>query len=1439
MRKFSARFFGGKAAAALALGVGMYLAGGGVASATNTDVTDADNTTAATAVFGNNDGITKTAPNSGATSNNTINIQLTNNSLGVACGSYFYAAGSVVNGNTVNIISGQVAGKSFQGFGDVGAVGGVSSTTNAMGNRVLISGGTVGGRIFGGWSLSGNAGGTGENEGNTVKIEGGTVTNSIVGGLAEENGGATGSADGNEITISGGTVDTESQIVGGNSLGGTATGNKVAISGGNVTAYSIYGAMAESTAESNTVEILGGTVTATDEAINGGYSSEGLAKSNEVIISGTANVTGDVYGGRALDGDAGADGAVNKVTVSDTAIVAGNVFGGFVNGTGNALYNEVNITGGTIGTAGTTAVYGGHTSYIDGDASNNTVSIKDATINSDVYGGSGGTASYNIVTIEKNTIGKSTTFTDGVGIHGGIAMNGAASHNAVNVLAPVTVAGIIGGESFSGGDTSGNTLNLGATGITVTQGTDTGYGVRGFNTIAITDAVAWEADATVLSAKEFDFAGGLIDITGATGLTGATGTGTMTLLASGTANNFTTLDLKYIKDGETQEYVGTDSVVVKESTEGGTETLTNKVILTTGGTKHTVSLDESSNYKNVLYKIEGDSSVTKVDLSNWDGATYNLGDTYTGTKVPVVTGSFAVPASTRNILNAPTENFFGEVTGDREYTSEAFKPITEKGVTLSGVKTGGVKVEDSGKTLKYYAETMGVQEVAMGAMTWDDGLAATTGYGFAGVTSIDASKLNFKFADTDKAALHKGSTMALVSDATGLTAGATVTGKPTQTVDYKVNGAALTGTLTGTVSTTAGAVNYQADSMTLDSVKLAGWDGTEGAVPTGWTANASGVGVDTDGMNMKTLPTATANILTTKTANYFTKDKITGENQYKETTSTEGDKDGAVTLTVTQTSGVTTNEDSSALVYEAGKTKQVTGLSLGTVAFAAGTTPLYTASDDAYAYKDVKVNTDDLAVTFADPLAATANDSMTLLAANKSLGTISSEVKSAYTTDEKATGVGGFTLTGEILGKVAKNDANEVAYTVDSNKASALTFGTMDWKDGATLLDHSTTLSNVSFVGAKVDTSAIKFSDLKELKDGEKTLVANYGGKPGDITGNTYSIGAGVKGKGSASYDASADALVFTATAGSAIPDDAVTHSVVMGTEVSLAALSTGNDFIGSAIDGLALSGNIGADGVSTFAQMGGGAMRQDTGSHVDTHTWNAILALGHKNEKEKSTTQYGAFFEYGTGNYTTDNDGQRGDGSMHYTGGGLLAKWTAKHGFYVEGSLRAGSVHDDARDVLRDAVQGYSYDTSAGYWGAHIGIGKEFVVSNGNTVDVYAKYFHNRRNSVSFDAGGNHYDLDAVTSSVIRVGTRYTMKRKSWNFYGGLAYEHELDGKAAGTVDGLGIRAADISGGSGRLEIGATMTPENSPWSLDLNVTGFAGKKQGVMGGVSATWNF
>ena len=498
----------------------------------------------------------------------------------------------------------------------------------------------------------------------------------------------------------------------------------------------------------------------------------------------------------------------------------------------------------------------------------------------------------------------------------------------------------------------------------------------------------------------------------------------------------------------------------------------------------------------------------------------------------------------------------------------------------------------------------------------------------------------------------------------------------------------------------------------------------------------------------------------------------------------------------------------------------------------------HTATLTNVSFDGAAVDTTKLA--FTNP--GSAGGTMTLIANAGALANPANTVSQSYALNP----VDGLSIDAALNGSVALS-GNDLTYSVTSNQANKLTFGDVEWKETGALLTRP---ANITFAGADVDTTNINFTNIKSLEANKKmTLVSDFGNSVGTITGTKYKVGSTLEGTGKASLVGSD--LIFTAETGTGGKPDVEpqeqTHNTVMGATVSMAALSAGNDFVGAATEGLSLASNVGADGVSSFAQMGGGSMRQETGSHVDTHTWNAILALGHANKKERGTFEYGAFFEYGSGNYTTHNGDERGDGSMHYTGGGLLAKWTANHGLYVEGSLRAGSVHDDARNVLRDVQTRvpYSYETNAPYMGFHLGVGKEIALTNGNTVDVYGKYFYNRKNSVSFDVGaGDHYDLDAVTSQVVRVGARYNIKRDKWNFYAGAAYEHELDGKAAGTASNGGvsaaIRGADTSGASFRGEIGATMKPDkNSPWSLDLNVSGFAGKKQGFAGGVSVAFMF
>ena len=351
--------------------------------------------------------------------------------------------------------------------------------------------------------------------------------------------------------------------------------------------------------------------------------------------------------------------------------------------------------------------------------------------------------------------------------------------------------------------------------------------------------------------------------------------------------------------------------------------------------------------------------------------------------------------------------------------------------------------------------------------------------------------------------------------------------------------------------------------------------------------------------------------------------------------------------------------------------------------------------------------------------------------------------------------------------------------------------------------------------------------------------MSDFGDKVGTITGTKYMVGTTSEGEGVASLSGSN--LIFTTKTGAGGAAEQ-THRTVMATEAGIAALAAGQEYVDSAVEGLGMLTNLSPDGTSTFAAMGGGASRYKTGSHVDTRTWNAVVAVGSKREHKKGTFEWGVFAEYGKGNYTLhSDDGGRGDGDTHYAGGGLLAKWTNKHKVYTEASVRMGRISDSASNMLRDGVGNqYGYNVHANYYGGHIGIGKLFEVKKNRELDVYGKFFYTRRNGVSFNAAGR-YDLDAVNSSLLRVGARYGSTDKKWNWYGGLAYEYQFDGESGGMLNGnTPIRAASIKGGSVRGEIGLRMdATETNPWKVDFSIYGYGGKHRGIGGSVNVAYMF
>lgn len=823
----------------------------------------------------------------------------------------------------------------------------------------------------------------------------------------------------------------------------------------------------------------------------------------------------------------------------------------------------------------------------------------------------------------------------------------------------------------------------------------------------------------------------------------------------------------------------------------------------------------------VNYTVNG-VTLNSVDLAGWTGESSTIPTSCTKKEggVSVTAAGFDEPETTKDIFVTDTENFFGTVTGDKAYNKRgSFADDTVRGVTLFGDKYGGVKKSDDGKKLTYFAEAMGVTGISLGQMKWGEGRTAAAGYDFANAVTVNAA--NLKFTNPEEVT----GSGTLLTGAANLATGASIV--HTQNFTKEVNGATLYATLSGNVTReTAGQIGYTVTGTTLDSISLTGWNGTEGSIPTGWTSVLGNSSITASSFAPNVAAGTTTNILTA-TNGFFSDSQITEAIKYNAQASSTDTANG-VALTGSESKGVKAADNGTKLVYERSNFN-INNIAFGTMAWG---TPRG-ASAAGYDYSNAAVNMDGL--TFSNPADIAANSSTTLLTANNTLA-LDAITETTKDISYGYSPVDGVTVNGIINGSY-KVAGGEISYTATANNATKLTFGNVAWQDSGALMTRP---ANITFAGAAVDTSNINFTNISELEaNKEMTLVGNFGDTVGTITGTKYMVGSTLQGEGKASLEGSN--LIFrTDTTAEKMEVQEQTHNTVMSEEVALEALGAGDDFIAAAEDGLGHASNVGADGIASFATMGGGSIRQETGSHVDTRTWNAIIALGHKNEKEKCSFEYGAFFEYGRGNYTTYNGDQRGDGSTYYTGGGLLAKWQKKDGIYVEGSLRAGNVHDDAKNVLRDAMGNpYSYETDAPYWGVHVGVGKVIQLNESSELDVYGKFFHNHRNSVSFDAGG-HYDLDAVNSDVLRLGTRYVMKREKWNFYGGLAYEQEFSGKAEGTADGMAIRGADTSGGSLRAELGAVLNPKkDGPITLDFNLSGFAGKKRGLTGGVAVTFNF
>lgn len=271
------------------------------------------------------------------------------------------------------------------------------------------------------------------------------------------------------------------------------------------------------------------------------------------------------------------------------------------------------------------------------------------------------------------------------------------------------------------------------------------------------------------------------------------------------------------------------------------------------------------------------------------------------------------------------------------------------------------------------------------------------------------------------------------------------------------------------------------------------------------------------------------------------------------------------------------------------------------------------------------------------------------------------------------------------------------------------------------------------------------------------------------------------------------------------------------------------------------------------FGAVSGGSVRYNTGSHVDVNSASLMagLAWGAKNPLGRLT--FGPFIEYGYGSYSTYNSfnsaaSVKGDGTTSYYGGGVLGRLDLPDSgpghAYVEASTRAGGLHNeyDSSDLRDASGRKAEYDSSSMYFGFHLGTGYVWNIMENASLDLYGKYFWTRQlgDSVTLSTG-DPIDFKDVDSSRLRFGSRfsYTMDEVLAP-YVGAAYEHEFDGKARATTNGKDMLSPTMGGDTGVFELGLVYAPlESLPFSFDLGVQGYVGKREGVTGSLQAKYEF
>ncbi|WBR53164.1 autotransporter outer membrane beta-barrel domain-containing protein [Campylobacter sp. CN_NE2] len=259
-----------------------------------------------------------------------------------------------------------------------------------------------------------------------------------------------------------------------------------------------------------------------------------------------------------------------------------------------------------------------------------------------------------------------------------------------------------------------------------------------------------------------------------------------------------------------------------------------------------------------------------------------------------------------------------------------------------------------------------------------------------------------------------------------------------------------------------------------------------------------------------------------------------------------------------------------------------------------------------------------------------------------------------------------------------------------------------------------------------------------------------------------------------------------------------------------------------------------------TFAFVSGYDKEDTTGSHIDIKGFNANAGVAGNDYFNSGNLTTGLFVEYGKGEYDSFlDDGTTGSGKTEFIGGGAFARFTTLNNFYTEISGRVGK----AKTSYETTAAYKEFDISNTYYGAHLGLGKIFNLTNSNELDIFARGIWAKTAGNDIVLNGIQTHFDSVTSLRTQVGFKDNIKFSDTSkLYVGASYQYEFDGESKGTLSLPTFGSADIAspklkGSTGIGEIGYVY--ENSSIKFEAGAKGYVGKEKGYSGNLGVTFKF